>query len=170
MNWSDVAALRMLIVCDANRFHSPLAESLMRREWSGCTISVGSAGISANDGAPANDEALAVARQHGLKGIDDHRTRLLTRQLMRDADLILTMDEQQQHAVRRIMPTYTGRVLLLGGWRGVSIGDPMVTSLRSREWTFGLLRVCVADWKQRMTVRPHSAATAGNVRRSNRVH
>lgn len=151
MTRSD-AALRILIVCAANRFRSPLAEYLMRREFSGRMIDVASAGIYATDGAPAHHAACALARQHGITGIESHRTRRLTPQLMSDVDLVLTMDEQQQHAVMRTLPTHSAQVLLLGCWRGVSILDPIVSSENSRNWIFGLLSECVSDWQQRLSL------------------
>lgn len=170
MNWSDATALRILIVCSANRFRSPLAEYLMRREWGGYTIDVESAGVYANDGAPAHDAARAIALEHGLLEIEAHRTRRLTPERMLDVDLILTMDEQQQRAVMLAMPTYAGRVLLLGCWRGVSIGEPVVTSQASRDWTFGLLQECVRDWKQRLSLTLRSLATSTDDYRQRRMH
>lgn len=169
MSWSD-PALRILIVCSANRFRSPLAEYLMRREWTGYTIDIESAGIYATEGAPAHQAARAIAVDHGMRDIESHRTRRLTPQLMNNVDLILTMDEQQQRAVMRVMPGYTGRVLLFGCWRGVSIGEPIVTSEISREWTFGLLRDCVADWKRRLSLTLNSLATSTELRHQRRVH
>lgn len=163
-------ALRVLLVCSANRFRSPLAECLMRREFAEHMIEVESAGIHATDGAPAHQAARSVALLHGLEGLESHRTRRLTPQLAGGADLILTMDEQQQHAVMRMMPTYTGRVLLLGCWRGVNVCDPLVTSENSRRWIFGLLSECVSDWKQRMTLVLSSMVAARALRSQCRLH
>lgn len=169
MTWSD-PALRILIICSANRFRSPLAECLMRREWAGYMIDIESAGIYATDGAPAHATARAIAADHGLMEIEAHRTRQLTPRLMNNVDLILTMDEHQQRTVMTMMPAYTGRVLLLGCWRGVTIGEPIVTSEASREWTFGLLRECVADWKRRLSVTLRSLAKSPDLQQQRRVH
>jgi protein-tyrosine phosphatase len=170
MKPSDSNALRILIVCSANRFRSPLAEYLMRREWAGYLIDVQSAGLHAQEGAPAHDAAREIALEHGLLEIEAHRTRRLTPALMHDADLILTMDELQQRQVLRVMPTYAGRVLLLGCWRGVNIGEPIVTSQLSREWTFGLLQECVTEWRRRLTLTLRSLASATDDNRQRRVH
>jgi len=151
MSWPDAAALRILIVSSDNRLRSPLAEHLMRREWGGGPIAVASAGIFAEEGARTHDAALVMASAHGLSELLAHRARLLTPQRMNDADLVLTMDEHQQRQVLRFMPGYAGRVLLLGCWRGVEIGEPVITRQTSLEWAFGLLQACVADWKRRLT-------------------
>jgi protein-tyrosine phosphatase len=169
MSWSE-PALRILIVCSANRFRSPLAEYLMRREWAGYMIDIESAGMHAQEGAPAHAAARAIAAAHGLTDIEAHRTRRLTPALLTNADLILTMDEQQQRAVMRAMPTYSGRVLLLGCWRGVTIDEPIVTSESSREWTFGLLRECVDDWKRRLSFTLRSLIKSTHLDQHSRVH
>jgi protein-tyrosine phosphatase len=166
---SSDPALRILIVCSANRFRSPLAECLMRRELAAYMIDVESAGLYASDGAPAHAAARAIAVDHGLIEIEAHRTRRLTPELMSNADLVLTMDEQQQRAVMAAMPTYTGRALLFGCWRGVTIAEPIVTSETSREWTFGLLSECVADWKRRLSLTLRSLAATTSLRQQ-RVH
>jgi len=163
------AAMRVLVVCSANRFRSPLAASLLRREC-GYMIDVESAGLYAREGSSAHAAAQTMARVHGLMDISAHRTRPLTPQRMRHVDLILTMDEQQQRAAARLMPTYTGRVMLLGCWRGISIGEPIVTSQKSREWIFGLLQACVADWKERLTMAQGAVAPSKGVDRARRAH
>ena len=168
MTWSD-PALRILIVCSANRFRSPLAEYLMRREW-GTYIDVESAGLYAQEGAPAHEAARGIAADHGMLEIEAHRTRRLTPELMSNFDLILTMDEQQQRAVMQAMPIYSGRVLLLGCWRGITIGEPIVTSETSREWTFGLIRECVADWRRRLSLTLRSLVTQPELEMQRRVH
>jgi protein-tyrosine-phosphatase len=151
MSWPDAAALRILIVSSTNRFRSPLAEHLMRKEWGDCEIAVTSAGIYAEEGGRMHEAAMFMASAHGIPGLGAHRTRLLTQQRMSHADLILTMDEHQQRQVLRIAPEDAGRVLLLGCWRGVEIGDPVLAQQTSLEWTFGLLQSCICDWKQRLT-------------------
>lgn len=167
---SSADRLRILIVCSANRFRSPLAECLMRREFAPGMVDIESAGIFACEGAPAHQAARAIANEHGLADIEAHRTRRLTPQLISHADLILTMDEQQQAAVMRAMPTYTGRVLLLGCWRGVNIGDPIVTSENSRKWIFGLLSDSVADWKRRLSLTLHSLVASRELEQQRRMH
>ncbi len=161
MSGPSVASLRILIVCSSNDFCSPLAEHLMRRECRG--LDVRSAGVDANDGERAHEAARLMAVGHGLAELDGHRTRRLTTQGAIASDLILTMDERQRTHLVRSTPSRAGRVLLLGCWRGFEIGEPVVTSRSSREWTFALLQECVADWQRRLVSigRSFAAAKAG---------
>lgn len=83
----------VLFVCTGNICRSPLAAALLEaavevRKIEGVTVS--SAGTGAWDGAPASEGAYLVALEHGLD-LSSHRARLLTRDLVQRADLILTM-------------------------------------------------------------------------------
>lgn len=53
-------------------------------------ITVGSAGTSAWEGSPASDGALLVSMEHGLD-LGAHRSRALSRELLEEANLVLTM-------------------------------------------------------------------------------
>lgn len=67
------------------------------------TFEVASAGTGAWDGAPASEGAYLVSLEHDVD-LSEHRARLLTREVVADADLILTMGRHHQ-----------ARVLELGG-------------------------------------------------------
>lgn len=98
--------MRILFVCTGNTCRSPLAEALARKvaiERALGDIDIHSAGTSAWDGAPASDGALLVGMERGLD-LAQHRSQTLTRELVRDADLILAMG-----------PHHLERVEALGG-------------------------------------------------------
>ena len=144
------APLRVLIVCAANRFRSPLAEYLLRRDWAAHHVEVVSAGVHAASGQAVHPLALEVAINHGMLELQAHRSRRLTPSMIRAADLVLTMDQLQQREVLKATPAFTGRVLLLGCWRNVEIADPVADAGVSCERTFELLRDCLGDWKERL--------------------
>ena len=102
----------VLFVCTGNICRSPLAEALCRRELEHrgmSDITVSSAGTGAWDGAPASEGAYLVALEHELD-LSGHRARLLTRNVVESADLILTMARHHR-----------ARVSELGGDRRVSV-------------------------------------------------
>lgn len=95
---------RILFVCTGNTCRSPLAEGIARRtlvDLNRNDIEVSSAGTDAWDGGVATDEALLVGIERGLD-IGAHRSRKLTREIVRDADLILAMSPQHLTTSRRL--------------------------------------------------------------------
>jgi protein-tyrosine-phosphatase len=83
-----------------------MAEALLVRALKEAGLSgieVESAGIGASDGAPASEGAYLVLLEQGVD-LSGHRARLLTKSLVDEADLILTMSR-----------THLGRVRELGG-------------------------------------------------------
>jgi len=96
-----LASTLVLFVCTGNTCRSPMAELLMRQrlaQHKKCRIDqleergflVRSAGIAAASGSPASSESVAVMREQGLD-LGKHEAQPLTEQLVRHADLILTM-------------------------------------------------------------------------------
>ena len=98
--------MRILFVCTGNTCRSPLAEALARKlmvERGLSDVEVLSAGTSAWNGAPATDGALLVGLERNLD-LSLHRAQTLTRELVRDADLVLAMG-----------PHHLERIEALGG-------------------------------------------------------
>src|SRR5215213_9386709 len=98
--------MKILFVCTGNTCRSPLAEVIARKiaiERGLADVEVVSAGTSAHDGAPASDGALLVGMERGMDLVT-HRAQTLSRDLVRDADLILAMG-----------PHHLERIEALGG-------------------------------------------------------
>lgn len=121
----------LLFVCTGNTCRSPMAEAvaraeLERRGWK--HVQVASAGTAAEAGTPAAPEAVTVAARRGLE-LRQHRSRLLTPDLVEWADLILAMSASHLGAVARLGGE--GRMALLGdfaveeGMPGAPVPDPL---------------------------------------------
>jgi protein-tyrosine-phosphatase len=98
--------MRILFVCTGNTCRSAIAEALAHKvviERGLPDVDVQSAGTSAWDGAPASDGALLVGLERGID-LSQHRAQMLTRELVRDADLVLAMG-----------PHHLERIEALGG-------------------------------------------------------
>lgn len=118
----------VLLVCTGNICRSPLAASLLERALKerGLEVTVTSAGTGAWDGAPASEGAYLVGLERGLD-LSGHRARLLTRELVETADLVLTM--ARHHRARVDELGGEGRVFVLGEYAGrngdaVEVSDP----------------------------------------------
>src|SRR5882672_3144101 len=111
----------VLFVCTGNICRSPLASSLLERALKerGLDLTVSSAGTGAWDGAPASEGAYLVGLERGLD-LSGHRARLLTRELVDQADLILTM--ARHHRARVDELGGEGKVFVLGEYAGLE-GD-----------------------------------------------
>ena len=97
--------MKLLFVCSGNTCRSPMAEAIARRlaEERGVDLSVASAGTGAADGNSASDGSLLVAMERGMD-LSEHRSRLLDRHMVNEADVILAMG-----------PSHVERVRALGG-------------------------------------------------------
>src|SRR5262249_3397141 len=105
-------------------------------------VTVASAGTGAWDGAPASEGAYLVALEQGVD-LSSHRARLLTRELVSSADLILVMS--RHHGVRVAELGGADRVHLLGEFAGKSgsateVTDPFGGELEDYRVTLSELR------------------------------
>jgi protein-tyrosine phosphatase len=117
-----------------------MAEAIGRQLASerGLHLTVSSAGTSAWEGAPASDGALLVALEHGLD-LNAHRARVLTRELVTAADLILGMSPH--HRERAVVLGGAARVHLLTDYatrssEGRPVLDPFGGDLDTYRQTF----------------------------------
>ena len=118
----------LLIVCTGNTCRSPLAEAIARRliALRGLDVTVASAGTNASEGMPASDGSLLVGLERSLD-LSLHRARLLTRERLAEADLVLTM--AAHHVERAGELGGAGKAFLLTDYgreqqTGRSIADP----------------------------------------------
>ena len=120
---------KILLVCTGNICRSPLAAALLQRALTERGIEgmdVSSAGTGAWDGAPVSEGAYLVGLERGLD-LSAHRARLLTRELIEQADLVLTM--ARHHRARVDELGGEGRVFVLGEYAGregdeAEVSDP----------------------------------------------
>ena len=123
------AMKKILLVCTGNICRSPLAAALMHRalsERGAEGIEVSSAGTGAWDGAPVSEGAYLVGIEQNLD-LSAHRARLLTRDVVEESDLVLTM--ARHHRARVDELGGEGRVFVLGEFAGregeaAEVSDP----------------------------------------------
>ena len=106
----------ILFVCTGNQYRSPIAAEAFRdqlvqdgldAEWI-----VNSAGTWTSPGQSPPDEAVDLARSHGVT-IDEHRTRVLTANMLAESDLVLVMEEGHKESIKAEFPFAREKVYLL---------------------------------------------------------
>ena len=124
---------QVLFVCTANRYRSVIAAECFRDELKKRELenswSVLSAGTWTTDGMPASPDAIRQARQIGLD-IRGHRSRVITGEMLQEADLVLVMESGQKEALQAEFPACRKKILLLSeATKGVTydIPDPAIT-------------------------------------------
>lgn len=124
---------KIIFVCTANRYRSPIAQACFRRELSlhnrADQWQVLSAGTWAVDGMPAASEAIHQASRLGLD-ISGHRSQIITPELVRTADLIIVMERGHQEALQIEFPDSAYKVRLLSEaatGNSYNVPDPAVS-------------------------------------------
>ena len=107
--------MNILFVCTGNTCRSSMAEGIfksMLKEMKIEGINVSSAGISAFEGEAANEKAIVTLNKKGID-IKNHRARQLTRKIINESDLVLTMTESHKKTILNLFPECTGKVYAL---------------------------------------------------------
>lgn len=126
--------LEIVIVCTGNTCRSPMAEMLLKNKMATANdipidqlvkhgIHICSAGIAANNGSPAADQAINVLGKQDLD-LTCHSSQPLSYVSANSADLILTLSHSHQQAIVNEWPEFADKTSLLAH-DGSSVSDPI---------------------------------------------
>lgn len=124
---------RYLFVCTGNTCRSPMASGIARAllaqklgvrvsQLSDRRIEVRSAGVTAGSGAPATEHAVAAAGTQGAD-ISAHRSEPLTRDRIRQADVVFCMTRDHVEMASGLAPEHAAKIRVLDRER--DIVDPI---------------------------------------------
>jgi len=147
------SARSFVFVCFGNIMRSAMAESLMRRELSQTPASdphavrIISAGLHANPGREAHPWMQEAANGMGIP-LGSHRAKLLTRQIVDQADAVFAMDFQNKAELLTLYPDAAGKIYMLSAyaeneWRDREIPDPYLGDLEATRYCAEQLEICV---------------------------
>jgi protein-tyrosine phosphatase len=135
----------LLLVCSGNTCRSPMAEVLAQKvlaedkdipidKLADAGIRVLSAGTSAMSGMPATEQAQQVMARMGLD-LSTHRSRSLSAEMIRDADVVYCMTESHRQGVLSLVPDAGYKVELLDSAGDISdpYGSDVTTYARCAE-------------------------------------
>ena len=120
------AMTNILFICIGNICRSPIAEGLFKQALP--EKAVYSAGIDAMVGDPADPLSVQLMWERGID-ISEHRAKSLAGWMVKEADLIVTMDQAQQSFIMRAYPASLGKVMRIGQYGKYDVPDPYTKNM-----------------------------------------
>jgi protein-tyrosine-phosphatase len=147
------SARSFVFVCFGNIMRSAMAEFLMKKALSQSSQAVGtgvrvvSAGLHANPGREAHPWMQEAGNGLGIS-LTLHRAKLLTRQMIDEADAVFAMDFQNKAELLTLYPDAGEKIYMLsayaeGPWKDREIPDPYLADLEGTRYCARQLEICV---------------------------
>jgi protein-tyrosine phosphatase len=150
---APASARSFVFVCFGNIMRSAMAESLMRRDLSETGLleqaQIKSAGLHATAGREAHPWAQEAASELGIS-LAEHRAKLLTTEMVEQADCIFAMDFQNKAELLTLYPAAREKIYMLsayaeGPWQYREIPDPYLGDLEATRYCGRQLEICIRN-------------------------
>ena len=115
-------------MCTGNTCRSPIAQALFLEilaqngDYQNVQVEVLSAGLYTHDGIPATAEAIEAMHKEGID-LSAHKARVISDNLVKQSDLILTMTETHCSHLRNKYPEQRALIFTLSEYAGIGIQD-----------------------------------------------
>lgn len=114
-----------------------MAEGLLKQRYPDKNI--GSAGLrEITAGWSADPFSIRVMKENGID-ISRHRARLLTSSLLKNVDLVITMEKEQSDVVKYSFPNFKGKIIRVGEYDDYDVPDPYSRNIKYFHESFELI-------------------------------
>lgn len=134
----------ILVVCIGNVCRSPMAEYLLKQKYP--HLHIESAGISALVGHPVDNKVITTMSRYKID-LRNHVAKQLNASLIREADLVLVMSQNQLKHIEQKWSFSTGKIFRLGHWQNKNVADPYQHEQFVFDDACTLIQSCISDWQ-----------------------
>jgi protein-tyrosine-phosphatase len=143
-------ARSFVFACFGNIMRSPMADALLKEAAAKAKVDVrsDSAGLHAIPGNQAHAWALTAANELGIS-LASHRAKLVTAEMIEQADAVFAMDLQNMAELLNLYPQFKNKFFMLSAYAGqqkiAEIPDPYFGDLDTTRQCYGVLKTCIAN-------------------------
>ncbi len=118
------ATRQVLFICEGNTCRSPMAEAIFNDRFESEDVRASSAGLAVIAGQVMADQSVQALAEWGIEA-QGRRARQLRARAVRDADLIVTMTENQRSRLAHYFPEAEAKLLSMAAFLdGREVSDP----------------------------------------------